>query len=342
MEVSIDTLIADESDAKTEFDRRLAQRSRRTISFSVECLGLLTDLKLGDNINITYPKFGIISMTCAITGITLDPNTNITSLSLWAPAKEINALFTYVEYPNWGAHIKFRIDLSGFDFDITDMARALGFSSPALAVHDAISVNSLLQITIGTNVFDEEHEESFADVNLVKMVTSDDIYYQGLSDAPYSSAVITNVDIENKIIEGSFYTYAYYRFYPPSVIVDYFEIPPSGREDHGDFYGWWSNPVPLNPKDEYDYYRWNLSYHTTMTVPPYTTTDFANDGEENYRRGGNRIRCEDGKMSPRLYFKYLNSSGVQVWNISENDGHKGFPIAEVGNFDFPTFVSNYD
>lgn len=83
MTISTDTLIADETAAAEELSRRMIQRTAKTFTISLSCFNLLTNLKLGDNILLTYPKLDFDQLKTSIIGIALDPNSNTTRLTTW-------------------------------------------------------------------------------------------------------------------------------------------------------------------------------------------------------------------------------------------------------------------
>ena len=103
MQVSIDTLISDPADAQIEFARRLNQRRFKMVSWSLKSFNILTSLKLGSIIAISYPKLGITNLACCVIGADFDPNVNLTELSLWSylPGLPIpgSGFFDNVVYP---------------------------------------------------------------------------------------------------------------------------------------------------------------------------------------------------------------------------------------------------
>lgn len=83
-DIVIETLLQDSTEAETEATRRAAIRSERNYTLRFTTKGLQVFLKLGDNITMDYPRYGLNGgKVAAIIGLDLRPDNFTTEITLW-------------------------------------------------------------------------------------------------------------------------------------------------------------------------------------------------------------------------------------------------------------------
>lgn len=83
-DVIVETLLQDSVEAETETGRRAEIRSIRNYTIRFMTKGLTTFLKLGDNITIDYPRYGLSGgKVAAIIGLDFKPDVFKTEITLW-------------------------------------------------------------------------------------------------------------------------------------------------------------------------------------------------------------------------------------------------------------------
>lgn len=80
----VETFLQDSADAEAEAERRALIRSVRNYTLSFTMAGLQVFLKLGDNVTLDYPRYGLDGgKVCAIIGLNFRPDVFQTDITLW-------------------------------------------------------------------------------------------------------------------------------------------------------------------------------------------------------------------------------------------------------------------